>query len=132
MVNGTFSFTVCTALVVITGAGEQRQLEFLRAHPELATTLADPGLAPDSLSEQQGAGLDRCNEKELTEFRQLNQAYREKFEFPFIIAVKWHDRASILEAFRERIDNSRNEELRNALEQVRQIVMHRILDRLDD
>jgi OHCU decarboxylase len=119
-------------LGVITDAGEQRQLEFLCAHPELATALPDPGLAADSLAEQKGAGLNRCSENELAEFHQLNRAYREKFGFPFIVSVKRHDRASILDAFRKRIDCSRTEEFQAALEQVRVIVAMRILERLND
>lgn len=93
-----------SALVdTIERAGHGPKLALLRAHPDLAGKLAvGEKLTYESTGEQQGAGLDQCTPEEFTEFQNLNDHYKEKFGFPFILAVKGHDRHSILEAFRRR------------------------------
>ena len=74
-------------------AGEVEKLTLLRAHPDLAGKAAVAGdLTADSASEQSGAGLDRCSPEEFSRFQAYNDAYWEKFGFPFIIAVKGLDR----------------------------------------
>ena len=86
------------------GSGAERQISVLRAHPDLAGRLALAGnLTPDSLAEQSSAGLDKCSEAELSEFKYLNRKYVEKFNFPFIIAVKGLNRQEILKIFRSRM-----------------------------
>jgi 2-oxo-4-hydroxy-4-carboxy-5-ureidoimidazoline decarboxylase len=117
---------------VITGSGEQIQLALLRAHPELATALSNPNLAAASSAEQIGAGLDHCNAEQFAEFQRLNRQYRDTFGFPFIIAVRGHDRESILSAFRQRIDHPQQQEFDMALEQVLKIVAFRIKERFGD
>ena len=72
---------------VFLASNPSRQLATLGAHPQLACALAAPDeLTADSVTEQSGAGLDRCSVAELAEFSRLNAAYSEKFGFPFIIA----------------------------------------------
>lgn len=110
---------------VVDAADNGRKLALLRAHPELACRQAD-SLTVESASEQRGAGLDRCTPGEFAEFQRLNAAYREKFGFPFIIAVKGLDRQAILAAFRARLENDRDTELRTALEQVHRIARFRL------
>jgi 2-oxo-4-hydroxy-4-carboxy-5-ureidoimidazoline decarboxylase len=107
---------------VIDGTREQK-LALIRAHPDLAGRLA---LTRDSESEQKGAGLDQCSPAEFEEFQRLNDAYKKKFGFPFIIAVKGHDRQSILENFRKRIDNDEAAEFETALEQIHRIARFRL------
>ena len=77
-----------------------------------------------------GAGLDRLTAEEFERFSALNDAYREKFRFPFILAVKGADKHRILRAFEERIANDPEVEFANAVRQVAQIVKFRIDDRV--
>jgi OHCU decarboxylase len=112
----------------VEAAGEAPQLALLRAHPDLAGRLAVRGaLTAESTSEQAGAGLDRCSPEEFAEFQELNAAYKARFGFPFILAVKGYDRAGILAAFRRRVKNSRAGEFREALDQVHRIALLRLL-----
>ncbi len=112
----------------VEAADEAAQLALLRAHPDLAGKLAVRGeLTVDSTAEQAGAGLDRCAPGEFAEFQRLNDAYKARFGFPFILAVKGHDRSSILAAFRRRVENSRTDEFREALDQVHRIARFRLL-----
>lgn len=109
-------------------AAEQKaQLALICAHPDLAGKAAIAGaLTDESTSEQKGAGLDQCSEAEFAEFTRLNNAYIEKFNFPFIIAVKGHNRSSILDAFTRRLKNSTQEEFAEALKQINRIAKFRI------
>ncbi len=108
-------------------AGSERQLALIRAHPELAGRAAIAGeMTDESNSEQKGAGLDQCSPEEFAEFMTLNERYNEKFGFPFIIAVKGHDRKSILLAFRQRIDNDADKEFAAAIEQIHRIAAIRL------
>ncbi len=114
-------------LEIVEASGEAAQLALLRAHPDLAGKLAKSGaLTEESTSEQAGAGLDQCSEAEFAEFTRLNETYKEKFGFPFILAVKGRDRQEILENFRARVHNSRAAEFREALDQVHQIARLRL------
>jgi len=111
----------------VEAAGQEAQLALLRAHPDLAGKLALRGeLTADSTSEQAGAGLERCSADEFAEFQRLNDAYKTRFGFPFILAVKGHDRVAILAAFRRRAANGRAAELRQALDQVHRIARNRL------
>jgi OHCU decarboxylase len=92
----------------------------------LAGRLSLAELTESSRSEQTGAGLDRCTLEELGEFQELNAAYIEKFGFPFIFAVKGYHRTDILEAFRVRVNHSREEEFKTAIEQVHRIARLRL------
>lgn len=112
---------------VIRSATRDEQLSLLRAHPELAAREADAeDLTAHSRGEQRGAGLDRCRPDEFTEFRHLNEAYRQKFGFPFIIAVKGLDRRRILARFRSRLQNDPETEFEEALDQVIRIGYFRL------
>jgi len=112
---------------MVEGAGEDRQLTLLRAHPDLAGKLAQAGdLTAESASEQAGAGLDQCTAEEFAELQTLNDRYKEKFGFPFILAVRGRSRAGILQAFRARVENSMADERREALDQVHRIARLRL------
>jgi OHCU decarboxylase len=108
-------------------ASHKERLGVLRAHPDLAGKLAIAGgLTEDSRNEQAGAGLDRLSPQEHARFTELNDAYTEKFGFPFIIAVKGLDKHEILDAFERRIHNSPEQEFETAAAQVERIASLRL------
>ncbi|MBL4873217.1 MAG: 2-oxo-4-hydroxy-4-carboxy-5-ureidoimidazoline decarboxylase [Rhodobacteraceae bacterium] len=118
---------IATLRAIIEAAGEAPQLALLRAHPDLAGKLAKTGeLTAESTSEQAGAGLDECTPEEFAEFTHLNDTYKTKFGFPYILAVKGRHRVEILDNFRARVDNSTQQEFREALDQVHQIARLRL------
>jgi len=105
-----------------------QQLALIRAHPDLAVAPADMSkLTQESQSEQAGAGLKNCTPEEFAEFQKLNADYKAKFGFPFIIAVNGLSRQDILKAFRARMNSTREQEFKTALEQVHRIAWFRIL-----
>ena len=108
-------------------ASASRQLELIRAHPDLAAELSPGGgLSTDSADEQASAGLDQCSPDELEQFRSLNRRYREKFGFPFVMAVRDLNRAKILEAFVRRLENNRATEVNVALREIHKIARLRL------
>ena len=98
-------------------------LEILNLHPELAV---EKKLTADSEVEQSKANLKQCTPKEFDEFKKLNIEYKKKFNFPFIIAVKGKNKNEILNYFRERINNSLEEEFIEAKKQVKKIATFRL------
>ncbi len=113
------------------GAALDGQLAVLRAHPDLAGRAAIAGdLSEDSRREQAGAGLDRLTPEEFERFTALNAAYKERFEIPFIFAVKGASKEMILTAFEERVANGQEIEVENAIENVCRIMRFRIEDRV--
>ncbi|HHL43286.1 MAG TPA: 2-oxo-4-hydroxy-4-carboxy-5-ureidoimidazoline decarboxylase [Hellea balneolensis] len=114
---------------VVEQASPDEQDALICAHPDLAGKLAlAGGLSASSTREQAGAGLDACTEVELEKFQRLNAAYKAKFGFPFIIAVKGLERSDILAAFARRLENDKDEERRTALAQIHKIAAFRIRD----
>jgi 2-oxo-4-hydroxy-4-carboxy-5-ureidoimidazoline decarboxylase len=114
---------------IVDAAAHERQLALLNAHPDLAGRLAVRGeLTAESTSEQAGAGLDKCSPDEFRRFTDLNEAYRRKFPFPFIMAVKGKSRAEILEAFERRIHHDESVEFRTAVAEVHKIALLRLRD----
>ncbi len=112
-------------------ASEGKRLGVLTAHPDLAGKLAQAKrLTKESTSEQASAGLDALTDEERKTFTDLNQQYTEKFGFPFIIAVRDHDKASILQAFQRRIEQDRDAEFAEACRQVERIAEFRLRDML--
>ncbi len=112
--------------VVVLG-GHDAQLALLRAHPDLAGKLAVADeLTNESKGEQAGAGLDRCTAEEFAAFQGLNDVYKDKFGFPFILAVKGYHRAEILEIFAKRVENDAEEEFAEAISQVHRIARLRL------
>ena len=108
---------------IVETAPQELQMALLRTHPDLAGKLA---LLSKGKSEPENAGLDQCNQEELDAFTTLNLAYREKFDFPFILAVRDRTRAEILENFQKRIAYDVGTEFREALNQVHQIAKLRL------
>lgn len=116
---------------IFRSASDKKRLGVLTAHPDLAGKLAQAKrLTAESTSEQAGAGLDALTDAERKKFTALNQAYVDKFGFPFIIAVRDNNKASILKAFDTRIANSRDQEFDTACKQVERIAWYRLNDLL--
>ena len=108
-------------------ATREERLGVLTAHPDLAGKLAAAKrLTAESTAEQASAGLDALTDAERETFTRLNSEYTSKFGFPFIIAVRDHDKASILDAFRNRIANDLETEFAEACRQVERIAWHRL------
>jgi OHCU decarboxylase len=103
----------------------------LNAHPDLAGKLAAAKrLTPESTAEQASAGLDALTDEERARFTELNDAYKAKFGFPFIIAVRGLGKADILAAFETRLANDRDTEFATACAQVERIALLRLRDML--
>ena len=111
----------------VRSATPEARIALLRAHPDLAGKAARAGaMAASSVAEQSSAGLDCLTDAEYARLHRLNSAYHARFGFPFIIAVRRHDKASILAAFETRLTHSREEEMQAALEEVFAITRIRI------
>ena len=116
------------ALVATVGsATREEQLMLLRAHPELAGVEAAAGtLTTDSTHEQDAAGLNALSADEVSRLRTLNARYRDRFDFPFIIAARNNTKAAIYGTLEARLHNTADMELRNALAQVGEIARLRL------
>lgn len=114
-------------VAIVNTMSEAEQVEFIKAHPDLGSKTK---MAEASVQEQSGVGLDRLSESEYQRFQTLNQAYKDKFSFPFIIAVKYHTKESILEAFETRLENDRKQEKQQALVEISKIARLRLETRV--
>lgn len=94
------------------------QLVLINAHPDLGSRVQ---MAVASLQEQSGAGLDRLTPEEYSRFQTLNQTYRTKFGFPFIMAVAGQTKEQILTAFTQRLDHAKSTEIQQALQEIGKI-----------
>jgi len=136
-------------------APPERQLELIRSYPNLGTlahtdeAAADIGisteeyevlsvaaiggvLSPESIRDQSAAGLDRLSPREFEDFQRLNQAYREKFGFPLIMAVRGNTKEAILSSGRTRLENSSAQERATALVEIAKIANFRLQDRVEE
>lgn len=105
------------------------QLELLRAHPDLAGRLAKAGqLTASSTQEQAAAGLDQLTPDESREIQRLNDAYKERFGFPFIICARLNAKAAILDSMRGRVGSTPDAERSTALAEVAKIARLRLND----
>ena len=110
-------------------APNEVKLALIRAHPDLAGRTALRGeLTAASKTEQSRSGLTDLTADELARFHQLNTAYREKFGFPFVMAVKFSNKHDILAAFVERLRNDQAAELERALGEIGKIARYRLDD----
>ena len=108
---------------------EEKQLELIRAHPDLVGRAALAGtLTSASASEQSNAGLNKLSAQEIAMFQRHNQAYREKFGFPFVICARLNKKQAILDGFRARLEHSRQAEIKAALEEISKIAWLRLED----
>jgi 2-oxo-4-hydroxy-4-carboxy-5-ureidoimidazoline decarboxylase len=112
----------------IRDASAEEQIALFKVHPELAGREAIEGqMTAESTGEQGRLGLTALSAAELAELTALNKGYRERFGFPFIAALRLHpDRQSMIGSFRARIENRRELEIANVIDQIAEIVRGRL------
>ena len=116
-------------VAAVRAAGPEAQDTLIRAHPDLAGKAARArDLTDASIGEQASAGLDQLSDEEYERFDRLNRAYRKKFGFPFIIAVKGLDKTAILTEFERRTGHDDETERQAALDQIASIARLRLND----
>ncbi len=114
---------------VVRAASLPRQLDLIRAHPDLAGKFARAGaLGSYSAGEQGGLGLDRLDDDAFERFDRLNATYRRKFGIPFVIAVRAQTRDSIIAAFETRLHHDPDTEVATALDEIDRIAGFRLAD----
>jgi 2-oxo-4-hydroxy-4-carboxy-5-ureidoimidazoline decarboxylase len=114
-------------VAALDAAGTDAGVALVRAHPDLAGKAALAGdLTADSRAEQAASGLSSLTAEELARFKALNGAYRMKFGFPFVMAVRRSDKHAILAAFAARLDNAPDVELARALDEIKIIAQLRL------
>jgi len=112
----------------VDNADDEVKLALICAHPDLAGKAAVSGeLTQDSSEEQQSAGIDQCTPEEYRRFQSLNEQYKAKFRFPFVMAVRNSNRHRILAAFEERLQNGRDEEAAKAISEIHKIARLRFV-----
>jgi OHCU decarboxylase len=110
-------------------SGEEKQLALICAHPDLVGRAARAGtLTRESTNEQANAGLNQLLPEEIDLFQTQNAAYKNKFGFPFVICARLNKKAAILAGFGERLKNSREKEIKTALEEIFKIAELRLRD----
>jgi OHCU decarboxylase len=107
----------------VESATVDEQLTLIRAHPDLGSRAR---MTSASTREQAGAGLNTLTPEEFARLQSLNSAYRGRFGFPFLFAVKGSTKYDVLEALEERLTASEDEEFLVALEQVYRIARFRL------
>ena len=114
-------------------ADQEKKLALIRAHPDLAGRAAMRGeLTRESSAEQASAGIDQCTKEEYARFQELNEKYKEKFGFPFVMAVKGSNRQEILAAFAVRLNNDAKTEFETAIAEIHKIAWIRLLAMNDE
>lgn len=114
-------------MAAVRAAPRETQVSFLGQHPDLAGKAARAGaVTEESKHEQASVGLDTLSEEEFARFHRLNDAYKAKFGFPFIVCVRRHTRESILQQFERRLLNDEEQEFATAMQEVFLITRLRI------
>ena len=114
---------VSKMMKIFENSEKEKHLEILNSHPDL---VVEKKLTEDSKNEQKNASLNQCTDEEFVEFKKLNEEYKKKFGFPFIVAVKGKNKEEILNSFRQRITNNINLEFEEAKKQVKKIASFRL------
>ena len=118
-------FAVMTAAV--DRAAPELRLALIKAHPDLANkTQRAAGLTAESNAEQNSVGLDRLSDAEYEAFERVNNAYRAKFGFPYIVCVRRHTKDSILRDFERRLPNDAKTEMQKSVEEICRIAALRV------
>ena len=118
---------------IVRRASPAQRIELLNRYPELAGKLAaSVSLTSTSQREQANAGLNHCSADELDRIDELNQAYRSKFAFPFIIAVNGLHRSKIIAAMEQRLKGEVETEIAIALSEVEKIASIRLNALIDE
>jgi 2-oxo-4-hydroxy-4-carboxy-5-ureidoimidazoline decarboxylase len=116
-----------TMKAAVDRAPSELRLALIKAHPDLANkTQRAAGLTAESSAEQNSAGLDRLSDAEFAAFERVNNAYRSKFGFPYIVCVRRHTKDSILRDFERRLPNDANTEMQRSIEEICRIAALRV------
>ncbi len=108
-------------------APSELRLALIKAHPDLADkTQRAAGLTAESSAEQNSVGLDRLSDAEYVAFERVNNAYRSKFGFPYIVCVRRHTKDSILRDFERRLPNDARTETQKSIEEICRIAALRV------
>jgi len=111
----------------VDSATPELRLALIKAHPDLANkTQRAAGLTAESSAEQNSVGLDRLSDAEYDAFEQVNNAYRARFGFPYIVCVRRHTRDSILRDFERRLPNDIGTEIQKSIEEICRIAALRV------
>jgi 2-oxo-4-hydroxy-4-carboxy-5-ureidoimidazoline decarboxylase len=111
---------------------EAKQIDLIRAHPDLAGRAAQTGnLSVASTSEQASAGLNKLSDEEIARFEKANQSYRDKFDFPFVVCARLNKKEAILKGLEVRLKHSRKEEIKTALAEIEKIAYLRLQDMIE-
>ena len=114
---------------IVDNSTETEKLNLIKAHPELGKKLQKKEkLTKFSKEEQKSAGLDQCSDEEFEILTNLNNTYRSKFEFPFILAVKGLNKNQIIDNMKKRMNNSKSVEFETAINEIHKIAQLRIKD----
>lgn len=117
----------------VQASSDQAKLALIRAHPDLVGRAALAGtLTRESTHEQASAGLNNLTADEIAAFQRCNAAYREKFGFPFVICARLNRKEAILAGFVTRLQNSPEQEMRTALEEIFKIAEFRLRDLIEN
>jgi 2-oxo-4-hydroxy-4-carboxy-5-ureidoimidazoline decarboxylase len=112
---------------VVDRAPEEVLIALIRAHPDLANkTQRAAGLTAESNAEQNSAGLDRLSDAEFLAFERVNNAYRAKFGFPYVVCVRRHTRDSVLRDFERRLPNDAKAETQASIGEIFRIAALRL------
>ena len=114
---------------IVDNSTETEKLNLIKAHPELGKKLQKKEkLTKFSKEEQKSAGLDQCSDEEFEILTNLNNTYRSKFEFPFILAVKGLNKNQIIDNMKKRVNNLKSVEFETAINEIHKIAQLRIKD----
>jgi 2-oxo-4-hydroxy-4-carboxy-5-ureidoimidazoline decarboxylase len=117
----------------VKNSGAEKQLALIGAHPDLVGRAALAStLTRESSGEQAGAGLNQLSPAEIELFQKQNSAYKSKFGFPFVICARLNKKEAILAGFERRLKNSRESEIKTALEEIFKIAELRLRDLITD
>ena len=120
-------------VAAVVAATADEQLALIRAHPDLVGRLAREGrLTAASTTEQAAAGLDALSPDEVAAFERFNEAYRDRFGFPFVICARENRKEAILAAFPVRLAHTAEEERATALVEIGRIGRLRLLDAVSE
>jgi 2-oxo-4-hydroxy-4-carboxy-5-ureidoimidazoline decarboxylase len=112
---------------VVDRAPSELRLALIKGHPDLANkTQRAAGLTAESNHEQNSVGLDRLSDAEYDAFERVNNAYRSKFGFPYVVCVRRHTRDSILRDFERRLPNDANTEMQTSIAEICRIAALRL------
>ena len=120
---------------VLSDAGREAQIGLIRAHPELAgKAMVRKELTAESTNEQTKAGLTECTAEEFEKIHKLNAAYKQKFGWPFILAVRGPrgvglNKHQIIASFERRLHGHPDFELAECLRNIHRIVEIRLNDK---